>query len=416
MIISSAPTVDATARGPHLVLLFASTVLALFLRFYGAPLLVHLYIYDLQLCDSDKCLGYGAVYRISFALFCFYLPHALCNWAKAGISLGWCWKLMCFALLLAGSYLLPNTFYDGYVEVARVVSGVFLFLQVVILVDWGYRWNESWLRADRDWKAAVVVSSLLQFAASLTLLIYCWKWFAADGCDLNRFAIIFTLVATFLFTLLASTEMIEHGALLPSAVVTLYCYWVLYLALSSDPSHCNTIQGQAWAGELSTVLGFVFAGFSICYSTWSLASSNSLFGDVEEPDHAASAGGASLSAPAGREDQKKDLLSADTQVPLSSEDPDNDEDNDEQDTPAGSEQVVRLYKFFLVLSASSMYLAMLLTNWGSRQEAEHGNQSGVAYDLSKAAFWIKLVTQWTTIALYTWSLVAPYACPGRDFS
>lgn len=42
-------------------------------------MLVHLYYTDIELCSTDKCVGYGAVYRISFALWVFFFFHFLLN-------------------------------------------------------------------------------------------------------------------------------------------------------------------------------------------------------------------------------------------------------------------------------------------------------------------------------------------------
>jgi hypothetical protein len=38
----------------YIVLMFLSTVLAIILRFYGGPILVDMYIYNLELCTSDR--------------------------------------------------------------------------------------------------------------------------------------------------------------------------------------------------------------------------------------------------------------------------------------------------------------------------------------------------------------------------
>jgi hypothetical protein len=60
-------------------------------------------------------------------------------------------------------------------------------------------------------------------------------------------------------------------------------------------------------------------------------------------------------------------------------------------------QSKRGVKFHFVMAASAMYMAMLLTSWGSFQEVEEsetGIPSPVAYDLNVESMWIKIVTQW----------------------
>ena len=58
-----------------------------------------------------------------------------------------------FFALLVGSVWIPNYVFDnnGYAWFARVVSVLFLVLQVLMLVDFGYKWNESWTdKADQN--------------------------------------------------------------------------------------------------------------------------------------------------------------------------------------------------------------------------------------------------------------------------
>jgi len=62
---------------------------------------------------------------------------------------------------------------------------------------------------------------------------------------------------------------------------------------------------------------------------------------------------------------------------------------------------------------------MLLTNWGSQQQAAAdatGTPSSQAYDISVENVWIRIVTQWITMLMFGWSLVAPAVCASRDFS
>jgi hypothetical protein len=64
-----------------------------------------------------------------------------------------------------------------------------------------------------------------------------------------------------------------------------------------------------------------------------------------------------------------------------------------------------------------MYMAMLLSNWGSSQQAsETQSDESIAYDLSTESMWIKFITQWITCILYLWSIMAPVLWTSRDWS
>lgn len=60
----------------------------------------------------------------------------------------------------------------------------------------------------------------------------------------------------------------------------------------------------------------------------------------------------------------------------------------------------------------SMYIAMLITNWGSPQLS-----TGIldAYTPNGFAFWSRMGLQWVTSLLYIWTLIAPKIFPDRDF-
>jgi hypothetical protein len=131
----------STSVIPYLFLLFLSTAVALILRFYGGPLMIHLWITDIHLCSSDECLGFGAVVRISFSLFLFYLIHAIMT--KVWMSFtqkNWLFKAILFAVIVILSFLIPDQFYDVYTAIARPLSGMFLLLQIIILIDFAYSW------------------------------------------------------------------------------------------------------------------------------------------------------------------------------------------------------------------------------------------------------------------------------------
>ena len=69
------------------------------------------------------------------------------------------------------------------------------------------------------------------------------------------------------------------------------------------------------------------------------------------------------------------------------------------------------YAFFhLVFALASMYIAMLMTGWGTNPQERD------LIDVGWTSVWVKLVTQWVTAGTYVWMLVAPAVFPERDFS
>ncbi len=73
----------------------------------------------------------------------------------------------------------------------------------------------------------------------------------------------------------------------------------------------------------------------------------------------------------------------------------------------------RPWAFHVVMCIASMYLAMMATNWGDPNATSL--PSG-APELSVASMWARMGSVFVIHVLFSWTLVAPRACPDRDFS
>lgn len=387
----------SNTRLPYLIIMFLGTALAVVLRYWGHPLFIHNKFIHYDICES-QCMGFEAAYRISFVLFVFFFLHALPLACRGGTKVHtsfWLSKILLMIVLLVASFFIPNSFFDVYANIARFIAGVFLLLQIIIIIDFAYSWNESWMADDREWKYRILFCCLLLVGGSITLCVFSFKWFthSNDGndCTRNEFFIGWTIAITIVFTLISITERVEHGALLPSCVVMLHCFYVLYTALSSDPSSCNRIHSESPA---QVVIGILLASFSISYAGWNLSNSKSLFSegeDAESNDAVVPLKGSS---------------DAESQQPVSDASPKQLQES-EHESEDQAQTRKRNMKFHLVMAAASMYLAMLITNWGD----SHG--SSTSYDSGDTSTWIRIASQWVTMLLYIWSLVAPLACPDR---
>lgn len=71
-------------------------------------------------------------------------------------------------------------------------------------------------------------------------------------------------------------------------------------------------------------------------------------------------------------------------------------------------------QFQLLLILAAMYYAMLFTNWNNPDLYKSDTHGEETRDMG--TFWLKIVVQWITMALYLLSLIAPLLCPDRDFS
>lgn len=301
--------------------------------------------------------------------------------------------------------MIPNSFYAVYMHISRIVSAFFLLLQLVILIDFAYTWNESWTSEQRPWQKAVLAVSVLMLLGALAFFILDLHFFASFGeCHLEKFFVALTFCLTFIVTALSVSPVIAEGTggLLPAAVLTLYSYWLLFSALTSDPSTCNTVSNRS--SELAPlIIGLVLTACSVTYASWSVASNDALFSGGEREQLNSDPAAADGSGPE-EVDMEKSTGKAKA------------DDEEEEDLPTDSadaqEKAKLSSRFHLLMAAASMYICMLLSAWGSQSTAEGNSQT----DLADANMWIKMATQWICLALYTWTLLAPKLCANRDFN
>lgn len=411
------PSGKTRSRLPYLFIIFLGTIVALVMRYWGQPI-VDLQVTKVELCEYSKCVGYGAVYRISFVMCILFLMIYLALWFKNSLGTHtslWGVKILYIVVMLILSFVfIPNDLFDVYANIARFVSAVFLLLQIIILIDFAYSWHESWIPEEekpdqRDYRIPYIIACLLMWGASITLFVFSLDWFRAGSstCARNTFFIAFTLAFTVSFTLLSITNFVNKGLLTPS-VVSLYCFLLLYSSLSSDPSDCNSLRTGNDAAQI--IIGIAIAAVSITYAGWSISNSKSIFQvDDAEAQHLeqleddklaqekqAAADSSSVRSSASGGDVNLDQAERGGQKQEESAD-----DAKLRDTTR---------KFHFVMAACAMYLAMLLTNWGSVTDS-----SKVAYDMDEISMWIKIASQWATALMFTWTLVAPLVCRNREF-
>ena len=364
------------------------------------------------------------MYRISFALFLFFLLHAVLLLFSAFSRLDrarWWWHYLLYIGLLVACFAIPSPFYDeAWVNIARFVSAFFLFFQIVILIDFAYEWNESWTSDEKGWFAPLLAVSFAVLAGCIVLWVFYFRWFGGGGCPRNNFLVAWTVIQCVLATALAVSPIAEgNGGVLPAAVLSLYMTWLAYSGLESDPSSCNSISSQ---DTLHLILGLVIGALSLVYAAWNVATNNTLFGGEEEIPanegartddiemaHSAAANGVNGS-------NSSSTLAAAKAATLSSPSSPSTSSAASVDDDSARHLARRNLRLHVLMCLASAYMAMLLTNWGSSQQASDTDSDGQqAYDQGTESLFIMFATQWLTFFTFVWALVAPKVLTGREF-
>lgn len=393
-------TDSQSSRLPYIITYFIWGVLAIVLSQWGGSV-VDLKVWDIEIC-SDTCKGNGIAFRFSCCLVAFFGAHVLIisipmmGWFH---TFGFLFKLIALTGLTIWSFWWDSPPMDTYADVARVASGFFLLIQIFLIVIWADDTNDRIFariqgddgEADPNLMYCVIFWVFAFMVGSWVLCGFYFGWYAPSGCGLNQFLIVLTIAYTLFNSVLSATKFAPYGNIYTSAIVQFYCTWLLFTALASDHTTCNTQAGSdgmehggpaMWIGVVLITIALSLMGYKTTTAFHSHDEEEALKSKDEEIKSAEEEGGR-------KEDSKED-----------------------QENFAMKKANIT---FHLIMTCGSFYMAMLLSNWGV-QEVKGSSGSVFANDANK---WIIIIAQWFSMLLYTWNLIAPTVgpkcCPDRDW-
>ncbi|RYG55152.1 hypothetical protein EON66_05970 [archaeon] len=347
-------------------------------------------------------------------------------------------------------------------QTARIASVLFLLAMVIILVDFGYHMQEKLTdkmvasEAEREasggssrctsccagpWGWLYLLLSAVFVIGSLAGIIVLYKFTAnvpvAGACGNNLGFLSITLISGVVFMIVSPLECLGGRGLLTPAFIFAYCTWLCWQAIYANPDPmCSPVAGAS-SNTGATIVGMIIAALSLCYTAFS--ASNSL---PHMFDTKAKAGAAASSTDSDSEHEREPLAlaphttgsaklsAAEAGVPASYA-ATSTALEDEDESPAAARRRARKATrlatavahekaepysathaavTLVILLLAAMYMSPVLTNWVT-------DPSDVAASRNSfATMWVNIATQWATIILYTWTLIAPKLCTNRDFS
>jgi len=400
-------------------------------------------------CDGDKCYGVLAVHRICFALCLF---HAILGLSligvkdtrdkRAAIQNGW-WgpKVLLWIILVVVSFFIPNGFFMFWGNYVSLIGAtIFILLGLVLLVDFAHSWSETclenWEKSDSNlWQWILISSTAAMYAGTIALTGVLYAFFAGSGCTLNQFFISFNLVLCVIITILCIHPVVQEynsrSGLAQSGMVAAYCTYLIVSAVSNhEHQSCNPLRKNG-TRTTTVVLGAIFTFLAIAYSTSRAATqSRALSGKgkkgsavqlpVDSNGHAEL--GVVSSQPGRTESPRYQALLAAVEagaIPASAlEEEDDDDEEEELGETRDDERSGTRYNyswFHVIFAMGMMYVAMLLTDWNvvSKTISPSDSDEVVYIGRSEIAMWMRVVSSWVCIILYSWSLLAPVIMPDR---
>ncbi|CAI9285365.1 unnamed protein product [Lactuca saligna] len=392
---SAASTITKkSARLGYCGLFGLSLIVSWVLREVGTPLLKQIPWINTSDTLSDEWFQMEAVLRVSLGNCLFFTILAILligvkdqnDTRDAWHHGGWIFKIVIWALLIILMFFLPNPVISVYGWISKFGAGFFLLVQVIILLDATHSWNDAWVaRDEQKWFVALLVVSIICYIAAFAIPGVLFIWFNPSGydCGLNIFFLVMTMILALSFGIIALHPAV-NGSLLPASVISVYCAYVCYTALSAEPRDyvCNGLNKSKAVTTSTLVLGMLTTVLSVLYSALRAGSSTTFLSPPSSP----------------RAGERSSLLESDEL-----------EEGKKGKKDAEPRPVTYSYMFFhLIFASASMYSAMLLSGWSSSESSD-------LIDVGWTSVWVRIGTEWVTAGLYIWSLIAPLMFPDREF-
>jgi len=382
------------------------------------------YNYTTKQWEGPDCLySVSAIYRLFFALAIFFALMSLImidvqssRDCRAAIQNGlWFFKLASVIGLAVGGFYLPHSFPMYWMYFCIGASILYIVIQLILTIDFAFFINEylGERHEDTDGKCFLCIqfsTMAICYGLALAMVVLLFVFYTApDECDTNKTILGINISACILFSGLSVMSKVQQkvnqSGLLQSSIISLYVMFITWTAFSNQPDKaCNPgIKNILVHGKDKTnyeinedanihlkpenILAIIFSSVCVLYSALRNSSeSNKIFGSNNNADDAAA-----VNTEEGG-DKKKERGKA----------------HDDE-----TEETTYSYSFFhFIMCLASMYTTMCLTNWIDPTSVP----SSESFYGNKTAFWFKVVSSWICALLYTWTLLAPFVLPERDFS
>lgn len=169
--------------------------------------------------------------------------------------------------------------------VARIGSGVFLIIQMLILIDFTHAINDAWFakgEENRVYMYALLATTVGFFVATTIIAgvgFYIFKPAGAGPCSLNVSLISYSLIAALGFSILSVHPAAPGGSLFPSSVISLYTMYLCISALQSEPRdyECNGLSKRVVASGGAVAISMIVAIAAVIYSALRAGSNTNTF-------------------------------------------------------------------------------------------------------------------------------------------
>jgi len=304
-------------------------------------------------------------------------------------------------------------------------------------VDFAHSWTESWVAKyektqSKFWAGALIAATVILYLISLALTIVMYIFFMENQkeCWHNPMFVTLNVILCFFISIASIHPKLQEknprNGILQSAVVTSYTTYLVWSALSSQPSSmgCSKfpISPNGPDDSVSLIFGVVFTFLALIYSALRVSTSSESLSPKEAKKQKKK-----LLATLAHEDEQTKTENTETQNEMKeTKEPKEKKEieeveltessGEEEEDPEGP--VPYNYTFFhFTFLLATMYLGMVLTNWQSVSivTGQGVSDNTILIDQGMSAVWVKMISSWITLLLFIWTMIAPLLFPNRKF-
>ena len=365
------------------------------------------------ICCANQCAGVYAIYRISFVLCLFFAFLMLCTIGSSRFSARahrgfWFPKLFLILTLLVCTVFVDNDAMSAYRDFTRVASGFYLVVQTVMLIDFGYTMNDWLVGLDEkfevespycNFRVLTLFLAVCLYAISITLWALTGGWFGGDGCGWNQATLSFSILISVFLSLVVHQQ-------------------------DRPPWHPPHVRRHHGLRELPDLLGALVAPGAP--GRWIVQSVRQGGQHVLVEDllmgmaiYTISMGSTAVSAArlkpeniAGQAPSAAGVANDDLTVTIAGTSSSSD-GNDKGGSGGGDDETAvapeQWWWYHLMMVISACYMSMLCSDWASNPSTDN-------LSISSEAFAVKAISCFGCLAIYGWTLLAPYLLRDyRDF-
>lgn len=161
-----------------------------------------------------------------------------------------CWLLK-FLLVIGGFigvFWIPNKFYYGWAHFARISSGIYLVLQIGMIVIAALKSNSSLVKSYEESGSCcamfvLIATSLILTCGTLAFYVYQYIWFSSCGTNILYITIALVVMVGFYILNLLKTR--KDASIFTASIVSAYISYLGWSAMASRPDEeCNRFKSS----------------------------------------------------------------------------------------------------------------------------------------------------------------------------